>query len=53
MCKYLIEVAKCDPLFEDTLNQTCLFYGSRDGRSELVQLFLQNGCKANHSDSYG
>lgn len=53
MTKYLIEDAKCDVSFEDSLNQTCLFYASRDGRSDLVELLLANGCKANHSDSYG
>jgi len=53
MTKYLIEEAKCEASLEDTLNQTCLFYVSRDGRLDLVKLFLNHGCKANHSDSYG
>lgn len=52
MTKYLIEVAKCDSNHQDTLNQTCLFYVSRDGRIDLVELFLANGCQANHSDTY-
>jgi ankyrin repeat protein len=30
-----------------------LFYVSRDGREDLVKLFLSNGCKPNHEDSYG
>lgn len=53
MTKYLIEYAKCDVNQEDTLNQTCLFYLSRDGREDLIRLLLRHGAKANHSDSYG
>ena len=53
MTKYLIEEAKCDVNQEDTLNQTCLFYLSRDGREDLLKLFLKHGAKANHSDTYG
>lgn len=53
MTRYLIEEAKCDVNLEDTLNQTCLFYVSRDGRTDLVKLLLRHGAKANHSDSYG
>lgn len=52
MTKYLIEEAKCNAGHKDTLDQTCLFYVSRDGRTDLVDLFLTNGCKANHCDSY-
>lgn len=52
MTKFLVEEAKCDAAHQDTLNQTCLFYVSRDGRMDLVKLFLENGCKANHSDCY-
>ena len=53
MTEYLIKEAKCNALLEDSLNQTCLFYVCRDGREQLVKLFLENGCKANHVDSYG
>ena len=53
MSEYLIKEAKCNASLEDTLNQTCLFYVSRDGREDLCRLFLEHGCKANHVDSYG
>jgi len=53
MTSYLIKEAKCNAGLEDELEQTCLFYVSRDGREELVKLFLEHGCKANHIDSFG
>jgi ankyrin repeat protein len=53
MTKYLIEVGKCDPCKLDTLNQTCLFYVSRDGINELAKIFLKHGCNPNQVDSYG
>lgn len=53
MTKYLIEEARCQAFLQDTNNQTCLFYVARDGRVDLAKLFLQHGCKANHTDSYG
>lgn len=53
MTEYLIKQAKCNAAHEDSLNQTCLFYTSRDGRLDLCRLFLESGCKADHIDSYG
>ena len=53
MSEYLIKQAKCNAAHEDQLNQTCLFYVSRDGRLDLCKLFLEGGCKADHIDSYG
>ena len=53
MTEYLIKEAKCNAALEDSLNQTCLFYVCRDGRYDLVKLFLEHGCKADHVDSYG
>ena len=53
MTAYLIKEAKCQAAMQDSLDQTCLFYVSRDGRTDLARLFIQNGCKSNHIDSYG
>ena len=53
MTEFLINEAKCNASLEDSLKQTCLFYVSRDGREDLVKLFLKHGCKPNHEDSYG
>lgn len=53
MTAYLIKEAKCKAAMQDSLDQTCLFYVSRDGRSELAKLFIEHGCKSNHIDSYG
>lgn len=52
MTKFLIEEAKCEANFKDCLNQTCLFYVSRDGRPDIVELLLAHGCEANHFDTY-
>ena len=53
MTEYLIKEAKCNPTQEDALSQTCLFYVCREGRTDLVKLFLEQGCKADHVDNYG
>jgi ankyrin repeat protein len=37
----------------DHLNQTALFYASREGKSSLVDLLVTLGCPTNHVDSYG
>lgn len=52
MVEYLISQG-VDPIANDTLNQTPLFYASREGKLALVDLFLKNGCQPNHLDTYG
>lgn len=37
----------------DILDQTALFYASRDGRSKVIKLLLEAGCSPNHRDQYG
>lgn len=42
-----------DSTANDSLNQTPLFYASRDGRALLVEYFLKQGCLPNHIDTNG
>lgn len=37
----------------DTLEQTALFYASRDGKLKVLNLLLEGGCDPNHRDQYG
>lgn len=37
----------------DALDQTALFYASRDGKLKILNLLLENGCSANQRDTYG
>ena len=39
--------------YTDTLDQTALFYASRDGLDDCVNFLIKNGCNANHVDTYG
>ena len=37
----------------DTLEQTALFYASRDGKLKVLNMLLDSGCDPNHRDQYG
>jgi ankyrin repeat protein len=38
----------------DNLNQTALYYASRDGKNHLVDFLVQEGnCNVNNIDTYG
>lgn len=38
----------------DTLNQTALYYASREGKLQLIDFLVKEGnCKVNHVDTYG
>jgi ankyrin repeat protein len=52
MVNYLITQA-VDPTAHDTLSQTPLFYASRDGKPNLVEVLLKHGCQPNQLDTYG
>jgi ankyrin repeat protein len=41
------------PSQPDTLNQTPLYYASREGKSQLIDFLVENGCNVNHIDVYG
>ena len=36
-----------DSGFTDTLNQTALFYASRDGKTSLIDPLVKGGCQPN------
>ena len=42
-----------DPCYNDTLNQSALFYASREGNLSLVDYLIKLGCVPNHMDNYG
>lgn len=42
-----------DVSLPDSLNQTALFYASRDGKSSLVDLLYERGCDPNFIDWNG
>jgi len=52
MAKILTDmgVKPCTP---DTLNQTPLYYSAREGKNNLVEFLVKNGCAVNHIDTYG
>jgi ankyrin repeat protein len=52
MVEYLIAQG-CDATAHDSLNQTPLFYASRDGKLSLVDQFVKMGCHPNDLDSNG
>ena len=53
MAKVLKEMG-VKPDQPDTLNQTPLYYASREGKNKLVDFLIgEGGCKANHIDTYG
>jgi ankyrin repeat protein len=37
----------------DTLNQTPLYYAAREGKNQLIDFLIENGCNVNHIDTYG
>lgn len=37
----------------DTLNQTALYYASREGHNRVIDFLVKNGCDVNHIDTYG
>lgn len=37
----------------DTLNQTPLYYAIREGKNQLADYLILNGCNINHIDTYG
>lgn len=37
----------------DSLNQTPLFFASRDGHNSVIDYLLKQGCDVNHIDTYG
>jgi ankyrin repeat protein len=30
-----------------------MFYAAREGKNKLIDFLVENGCKANHIDTYG
>lgn len=50
--KYLKEKG-VSMIAKDTLDQTALFYAARDGKVNVVNFLLENGCDPNHRDCYG
>ncbi|CDW71912.1 bromodomain containing protein [Stylonychia lemnae] len=41
------------PSQPDTLSQTALYYAAREGKNQLCDYLIENGCKVNHIDTYG
>lgn len=52
MAKVLKEMG-VNPAQADTLNQTTLYYASREGKNQLVDFLVENGCNINQIDTYG
>ena len=54
MLKLLVEQFNVDPIKEDTLKQTPLFYAAREGNSTIIR-FLAEQCgeNLNRQDKYG
>ena len=53
MVKVLVELGM-DPIKEDSLKQTPLFYASREGNSQVIDFFCnQCGDSVNRQDKYG
>jgi ankyrin repeat protein len=42
-----------DPAQEDGLKQIPLFYATREGHNELIDLLVNNKSNVNHLDTYG
>ena len=51
MVEYLLTQG-VDPTVNDTLNQTALFYASREGKPSLLETLVARGCNPNHVDTY-
>lgn len=42
-----------NPAQPDALNQTALFYASREGHNNVIEYLVKQGCEINHIDTYG
>jgi ankyrin repeat protein len=42
-----------NPSQNDNLSQTPLYYASREGKNQLCEFLIENGCNVNHIDTYG
>ena len=52
MCHMLIEMG-VNPIKEDLLKQSPLFYAAREGNLQFVQLLIEKGADVNRKDKYG
>lgn len=52
MAKILTEMG-VKPNMPDSLNQTALYYASREGKLNLIDFLVKHGCDVNHIDTYG
>ena len=52
MARVLLEMG-VSPSQRDTLNQTTLYYASREGKNQLIDFLLEHGCNPNQIDNYG
>ena len=52
MIKVLTEMGM-DPIKEDSLKQTPLFYASREGNTEAINFLVAQGDNVNRQDKYG
>ena len=52
MCRIFTEMG-VRPNQNDTLNQTPLYYSSRDGKVKVMQFLVAHECNVNHIDTYG
>lgn len=43
----------CQIKLTDDLDQTCLYYAARDGKTQLVRCLIELGVDINHVDTYG
>lgn len=53
MLRVLVEEFGVDPLKEDTLKQTPMFYAAREGNSKIISLLVARGDVLNRADKYG
>lgn len=42
-----------NPAKPDSLNQTTMYYSAREGKNNLIDFLVENGCNVNHIDTYG
>ena len=52
MCHILIEMG-VNPIKEDLLKQSPLFYAVREGNTQVVKLLIDKGADLNRKDKYG
>ena len=53
MFKALVEEFGVDPLKEDSLKQTPIFYAARDGNTNIISYLASRGENFNRADKYG